>query len=262
MEYSGLFWVVAVTMAVVACSFVASPLLRSSRKAVTIVAAVAVPLMAAGLYMQLGSPEAANADDPIRSSQGVAVTPAGSERVGSVASMVDGLASRLQENPDDAGSWLLLARSYQHLGRIEEANDAYKQAALLGQYDAELEALSSDTAGVEVVSAQIFGSVKLSMKARDIVRPTDTVFIFAKAVGGPSAPLAVLQRAASELPIDFLLNDSQSMISGVKLSDFEEVVVTARITRDSDATTLLQGLEAKSDTIVVAENRHLNLTIE
>jgi hypothetical protein len=52
------------------------------------------------------------------------------------------------------------------------------------------------------------------------------------------------------------------MVAGVKLSDFEEVVVTARITRGGDATVALQGLEAKSDTILVAANRHLNLTIQ
>ena len=58
------------------------------------------------------------------------------------------------------------------------------------------------------------------------------------------------------------MNDSQSMVAGVKLSDFDEVVVIARITRGGDATVALQGLEAKSGTILVAENQHLNLTIE
>jgi len=244
-------------MAVVAFGFVAMPLLKANRKATLLTVAIAVPLLAAGLYLQLGSPDA----NEIRHQPS---QPASDEssNVGSVASMIDGLASRLSDNPDDGGSWLLLARSYRHLNRIDEAVDAYERAAALGQFDAELAELGSSMGEAQSTGARIYGNVKLSPDAVDIVQPTDTVFIFAKAVNGPAAPIAVLQRAASELPIDFLLNDSQSMVAGQKLSNFDEVVVTARITRGGDATVALQGLEAKSDTIMVADNRHLNLTIE
>ncbi len=247
MEMSGIFWIATVVMAVVAFGFVAMPLLKTNRKGTLIAIAIAVPLLAAGLYLQLGSPDANEVSH--RSSlppQPATNTAASTEstNVGSVASMVEGLASRLRDNPVDGGSWLLLARSYKHLNRIDEAADAYEKAA------------------AQAAGARIYGNVKLSSDAVGVVQPTDTVFIFAKAVNGPPAPIAVLQRAASELPIDFLLNDSQSVVAGVKLSVFDEVVVTARITRGGDATVALQGLEAKSGTILVAENRHLNLTIE
>ena len=257
MEMSGFFWIATVIMAVVAFGFVAMPLLKSNRKVTLLTVAIAVPLLAAGLYLQLGSPDANEAGQ--QSNQPASN---GSTNVGSVASMVEGLASRLRDNPDDGGSWLLLARSYKHLNRIDEAVDAYERAAALGQFDAELEELGSNVGEAQSSGARIYGNVRLSPDAVDIVQPTDTVFIFAKAVNGPAAPIAVLQRAAAELPIDFLLNDSQAMVADQKLSNFDEVVVTVRITRDGDATVALQGLEAKSDTILVAENRHLNLTIE
>jgi hypothetical protein len=48
----------------------------------------------------------------------------------------------------------------------------------------------------------------------------------------------------------------------MKLSDLEQVTVTARITRSGDATVALQELEATSGTIRVADNQHLNLIIE
>jgi len=252
-------------MAVVAFGFVAMPLLKASRKATLLTVATVVPILAAGLYLQLGSPDA-NAVSP-QSNQSQrpannARTSSGSSKLGSVASMVEGLASRLRDNPNDGGSWLLLARSYKHLNRIDAAVDAYERAAALGQFDEELADLGSDASEAKSTGARIYGNVRLSPDAVDIVQPTDTVFIFAKAVSGPAAPIAVLQRAAAELPIDFLLNDSQSMVAGQKLSNFNEVVVTARITRGGDAKLALQNLEAKSDTILVAENRHLNLTIE
>ena len=265
MEMSGFFWIATVIMAVVAFGFVAMPLLKTNRKATLLVVAIAVPLLAAGLYLQLGSPDANEvshqSNQPQRSASD-ASTGTGSSNVGSVASMVEGLAGRLRDNPEDGGSWLLLARSYKHLNRIDEAVDAYERAAALGQFDAELAELGGNPSEVPTTGARIYGNVRLSPDAADIVQPTDTVFIFAKAVNGPAAPIAVLQRAASELPIDFLLNDSQAMVAGQALSDFDAVVVTARITRGGDATVALQGLEAKSDTILVAENQHLNLTIE
>jgi len=251
-------------MAVVAFGFVAMPLLKANRKATLLTVAIAVPLLAAGLYLQLGSPDANDVSQRSSLPQGSANDAAvsnGSTNVGTVASMVEGLAGRLRDNPDDGGSWLLLARSYKHLNRLDEAADAYEKAAALGQFDAELAELGG-AADAPAAGAGIYGNVKLSPDAVAFVQPTDTVFIFVKAVGGPPAPIAVLQRAVSELPIDFLLNDSQSMVAGVKLSDFDEVVVTARITRGGDATVALQGLEANSGTILVAENRHLNLTIE
>jgi tetratricopeptide (TPR) repeat protein len=263
---SGLFWIATIVMAVVAFGFVAMPLLKNGRKLTLLIVAIAVPLLAAGLYMQLGSP---GADDASHQSAAVRQTAdnmsaadADSSPVGSVASMVEGLATRLRENPEDGGSWLLLAKSYKHLNRITDAVAAYEKAAELGEYDAELAELAGGLATAQSSAAQIFGNIKLSPDAADIVQPTDTVFIFAKALNGPAAPIAVLQRTAAELPIDFLLNDSQSMVEGVRLSDFEAVVVTARITRGGDATVALQGLEAKSETILLAENQHLNLTIE
>jgi len=265
MEMTGFFWIATVIMAVVAFGFVAMPLLKANRKATLLTVAIAVPLLAAGLYLQLGSPDANEvshqSNQPQRRANN-ASTGTKSSNVGSVASMVEGLASRLRNNPDDGGSWLLLARSYKHLNRIEEAVDAYARAAALGQFDAELAELGGDASEAQASGARIYGNVTLSPDAADIVQPTDTVFIFAKAVNGPAAPIAVLQRAASELPIDFLLNDSQAMVAGQNLSNFDEVVVTARITRGGDATVALQGLEAKSDTLLVAENQHLNLTIE
>ena len=263
MDLSGLFLLATIVMAIVAVGFVALPLLRNNKKATLIAVAIAVPVLASTLYMSLGSPDSArsaSSQPSLTSDQRSGNT--GDEKVGSVASMLEGLASRLEENPDDGGSWLLLARSYNHLGRTNEAAHAYERAVALGQFDAELDAVSNNALTSVAAASLISGNVKISEAARDIVLPTDTVFIFAKAVNGPAAPIAVLQRPAAELPIDFQLDDSRSMVAGMNLSAFDEVVVTARITRDGDATVALQGLEAKSDTIRVSDNPHLNLTIE
>lgn len=52
----------------------------------------------------------------------------GVERDAMIRSMVQRLADRLEENPDDADGWMRLARAYQVLGETEKADEALKRA--------------------------------------------------------------------------------------------------------------------------------------
>jgi len=62
----------------------------------------------------------------------VAIVQRKTKGVASVESLVDGLAARLQENPDDTDGWALLARSYFYLGDTERAEAAKSKAIKLG----------------------------------------------------------------------------------------------------------------------------------
>ncbi len=53
----------------------------------------------------------------------------------SVSSLIGGLEARLEENPNDGRGWLLLAKSYEHLGRYDDAREAFAHAAALGATD-------------------------------------------------------------------------------------------------------------------------------
>ena len=80
-----------------------------------------------------------------------ATPPAGtansSAKAPSVASLVTGLEAKLRDHPGDASGWLLLARSYDHIGRIAQARDAYRQAVVLGVEDSALaQRLNGNTA--------------------------------------------------------------------------------------------------------------------
>jgi cytochrome c-type biogenesis protein CcmH len=50
------------------------------------------------------------------------------ERMGFIRQMVEGLAQRLEEKPDDLEGWLRLIRAYQVLGEPEKAAEALKKA--------------------------------------------------------------------------------------------------------------------------------------
>ncbi|MGB8598759.1 MAG: c-type cytochrome biogenesis protein CcmI, partial [Burkholderiales bacterium] len=85
-------------------------------------------------------------------------------------------------------------------------------------------------------SGAIAGSVSLIPSLAAMTSPADTVFIFAKATSGPKMPLAVLKVQASDLPKAFSLDDSMAMTPAMKLSNFQEVTVGARISKSGNAT--------------------------
>lgn len=82
----------------------------------------------------------------------------------------------------------------------------------------------------------VSGVLRLDPALAGRVAPDDTVFIFARPAQGPRMPLAVLRRKASELPINFMLDDSTAMSKELRLSGFEQVIVGARISRSGNAT--------------------------
>jgi cytochrome c-type biogenesis protein CcmH len=61
-----------------------------------------------------------------------------------IVAMVDKLAQRLKEQPDDADGWTMLARSYSVMGRNDDAIDAYAKAIDLRKDDASLMADYAD----------------------------------------------------------------------------------------------------------------------
>ena len=80
-------------------------------------------------------------------------------------------------------------------------------------------------------AAKVAGTVRLAAELASKAAPTDTVFVFARATGGPGPPLAVMRRQVKDLPLEFSLDDTMAMAPDRKLSGATEVVVGARISR-------------------------------
>ncbi|MDP1465713.1 c-type cytochrome biogenesis protein CcmI/CycH, partial [Klebsiella pneumoniae] len=73
--------------------------------------------------------------------------------------------------------------------------------------------------------------VDLSADVKAKSLPGDSVFIFARAVAGPPAPLAAKRVTVADLPITVELGDADAMMPQLKLSNFPEVQLVARISR-------------------------------
>ncbi len=84
--------------------------------------------------------------------------------------------------------------------------------------------------------AHVSGEVQVTEVLAKRVRPTDTVFVFARAADGSRMPLAILKRPAGDLPFAFTLDDSSAMGPQFKISGVKQVVIAARISPNGDAT--------------------------
>jgi len=110
----------------------------SSRKTALAIA-VLLPLVALTLYLLIGSPRAL---DP---AQTAAQAPQQQMTPEKINAMVDSLAARLKDNPDDSQGWLMLARSYKMLGRYDEAVTAYGKVEKVIEQDPDLLAMYAET---------------------------------------------------------------------------------------------------------------------
>ncbi len=103
-------------------------------------------------------------------------------------------------------------------------------------------------------AASISGTVTLDASLKTKVAPTDTVFVVAKAPDGSGPPLAVKRFSAAELPLHFALDDSAAMVPGRTLSQFPEVMVSARLSKSGNATPGPGDIDARSTTVKLGAN--------
>lgn len=270
-------------------------------KAIPLLAAVLVPVMALGLYLHFG------AADKVELTQEFASAPQ------SMSEMTTRLERAVQAQPDSAEGLYFLGRAYMAEQRPADAAKAFERAValagrqpeLLGQWaqalyfaadkqwSAQLQALTDEAlkadprevtslglrgiaafegerfqeaidfwqrllaqlpegdasraalqggidraadklkagGGKVAEAARLKVRVELGAALKDKVRPDDTVFIFARAGNGPPMPLAAKRVTVAQLPIEVELSDADAMMPQMKLSDFTEVQLVARVSR-------------------------------
>jgi len=164
-----------------------------------LVLAACVPVVAGVLYFSLGNPSA--------------ITETGAAHGGDQAmndpqtvAMVDKLATRMQENPDDGEGWALLGRSYRALGRFDASAMAYSEAS---RRLAPSAALYSDWAEA-VAQAQGKSLVGQPSELLDRALKLDPTYPKALALAGsaamerndPATAIVMWKRLRAALPAD------------------------------------------------------------
>jgi cytochrome c-type biogenesis protein CcmH len=118
-------------------------------------------------------------------------------------------------------------------GGIQQARDFMAQLKSQGKSSvpAPQTMQAAPTGGAERIS----GVVELSDAVKMRASPDDTVFVLAKAAQGPQMPLAVIRKQVRDLPLRFELNDGMAMSPQMKISDFPQIVVIARVSKSGSA---------------------------
>jgi hypothetical protein len=198
------------------------------------------PVIAIGGYLLLGTPQAIDVGSH--------------DRQPPVSRLISGLEARLTANPDDQGGWLLLAKSYRHLGMVPQAQAAIARAEAI-------DAASRRPARHETHGMRMRGHVALAPALVDRVDPDDTVFVFAKESRSQRMPVAAMRRSARDLPFDFELTDTNAMIAGTQLGDFESLLVTARVSPTGRAADSASVFETWSQPVLPGDNTFIDLVI-
>jgi cytochrome c-type biogenesis protein CcmH len=184
----------------------------------TMIAAVAVlvPAVAFGFYSLLGSPWLP--DRPFAERKADLTEKA--RQMSMVQAMVQQLAARLEQNPDDGKGWAMLGRSWRVLGEPEKAAAAYRKAITLLPKEVEPR--------LEYVGMLLDQAQELTPEAVTLLRQVlaidpdqpDALYFVGQAeaeIGNADKARALWTRLLSRLPPDSPERDQvQKMIDGAK----------------------------------------------
>ncbi len=274
-----LFWFLAGVLTTLATLLMLSPWLRriprlSSLPAVPWPVAAGAALsvaLAFGVYRWLGHPELAN--QPIsRAAQNISAAaamvnaPKSAAGAGSMSSAIAALQARLAKGGGGADDWELLAKSYEFLGRPDDASKARAHELpplpTDGIAGASNEPASGSATAAAPEAAAVSGEVSLAASLSSKALAGATLFIVAKSVDSPGMPVAVLRGKVGAWPVKFTLDDSQSMLPGRNLSSAGRVTIEARISQTGQPMPAAGDLQGSSAVINPSDGRPLKIVID
>jgi hypothetical protein len=269
-----LFWFFVGVLCTLACILLMLPWLRTVSRFNTLPAIswaagiCAVALLAALLgsyrWLRHAAPAATGAPsafasaavafaDASRTSQSPA-TPAAASGAASMNTAIASLEKRLAKGGGTADDWELLAKSYEFLGRPGDANEARAQ---------QLPPLPPESSAPGALSgASVSGEISLAPALSTRATAGATLFIVAKSVDSPGAPVAVFRGSVGTWPVRFTLDDSQSMLPGRNLSSAGRVTIEARISRSGQPLPAAGDLQGTTGAVDPAEHRPLKILID
>jgi cytochrome c-type biogenesis protein CcmH len=109
--------------------------------------------------------------------------------------------------------------------------------------------------------AWLQASVSLDPSLQNQVNGDDTLFVYARVPNGPRMPVALARHTVSELPLSVRLDDSMAMMPQLKLSNFADVEVVARISKSGQATPQSGDLIGSSGEVAVGTEESIDVTI-
>lgn len=178
-----------------------------------------------------------------------------------------GLSAAQQNQAEKArGYWNKLLPLLGNTPKKQEELKVIIQQTFEGQPALGSEAVpgSSETASVPTDSSENSGSglnvaVSIDPAILERVSASDLVFIFARAETGPPAPLAVKRLTVADLPVTITLTDADAMMPQLKMSLFDDLLVSARIAKSGNP--VAQAGDIQSAQVKTANNSVEEITL-
>ena len=105
-------------------------------------------------------------------------------------------------------------------------------------------------------------TVKLTDELKQQQPESGILFVFAKAAQGSPMPLAVVKLKEYSLPMSVQLTDANAMVAGLNLSSAQDIVISARISKDESVMPSSGELEGHSDKLTRKNVSDYTLTID
>lgn len=158
--------------------------------------------------------------------------------------------------------WLKILATYpEHPARASIEAGIQRANAQLGLPEENLAGLQVPAASEAWVNV----SVSIDESIKNMLEPSDTVFIIAKNVdqsAGSKAPLAVSRHTVGELPLSIKLDDSKAMAPIAKISMAQAVMVIARISKSGNPIAQTGDYEAVSADLSPINQESIELVIQ
>lgn len=119
---------------------------------------------------------------------------------------------------------------------------------------------SASTAPETVAAVAV--QVSLADELKSEAQPGDTVFVYAQALSGPKMPLAIVRKKVGDLPLSVSLSDADSMMPNMKLSNFKEVRLLARISKSGTAMPQSGDLIGTDEQVSLADRKDHKIIIK
>jgi cytochrome c-type biogenesis protein CcmH len=214
-----------------------------------------------------------------------------SQKAAPVDKLVEGLKSKLDQNPSDMEGWILLGKSYHYLGRFQDAEEAFTRARKLG-YQGELPdakkanhtpltlrvgptgndwlakyvdseiAEKKESAQQVAVISQLQIHIDIDENLKEELNKNAIVYIFAREENKTGPPLAVRKVTVNDLPIDLQLDDSNAIIPSHKISLATNIIAGARISLSGSANRAIGDYEALSGSLTKETAQQLKLYLD
>lgn len=167
----------------------------------------------------------------------------------------------VQLSPEEVETRQMLEKYIAEARQFAQAQGEGTEVLATPPVDLATPEVEEDSATKTIATAQIEVHVRLDPSLQTRVEPDDTLFIYARARQGSPMPLAIVKKPARDLPTSVTLDDGMAMMPDMKLSNFKEITVLARLSKNGAARAQSGDLQGQVSPVVLGQQSQVEVVI-